>query len=105
MLNFHRPFPMTPSIRFFSLVLTGFSFAVSPAEAAPEPRAVVEAVLARSPHLKALRHEVSAGRAGARAAAVWDGPRLSVSPGIHDSADGRGRVLGFGLSQRFPLSG
>lgn len=105
MFNFHRTFAMTPSIRFYSLVLAGFSFMVSPAEAAPEARAVVSAVLARSPHLKALRHEISAGRAGARAAAVWDGPRLSVAPGVHESADGRGRVLGFGLSQRFPLSG
>lgn len=88
-----------------SVCLSMIFSARSSAATAPEPQAVVAAVLARSPHLKALHHEVSAGRAEARAAAIWDGPRLSVSPGIHDSADGRGRVLGFGLSQRFPLSG
>ena len=90
---------------FLSFGLAAIFTTVSSAAAAPEPQAVVSAVIARSPHLKALRHEVSAGQAGARAAAIWDGPRLSVSPGIHDSADGRGRVLGLGLSQRFSLSG
>ncbi|MBI5595982.1 MAG: hypothetical protein HY928_07825 [Elusimicrobia bacterium] len=76
-----------------------------PAAAAADPRAIVEAVLSRSSHLKALRHAAAAVRADARTGTVWEGPRVSVSPGVHDSADGRGHILAFGLSQRLPLSG